>query len=63
MPTTTSFSAEHILLKDRVFNDTVRGLHPLNINVILNGNENWNTEVNVVLFRAMHRYIHTSKRF
>ena len=35
----------------------------LTINVILNGNENWNTEVNVVLFGAVHRYIHTSKRF
>ena len=42
---------------------SVLGFHPLNINVILNGNENWNTEVNVVLFRAVHRYIHTSKRF
>ena len=47
----------------QVFNDTVRGFHPLNISVILNGNENWNTEVNVILFRAVHRYIHTSKRF
>ena len=48
---------------ERQVNDTVRGFHPLNINVILNGNENWNTEVNVVLFRAVHRYIHVSKRF
>ena len=37
-----------------VFNDTVRGFHPLNINGILNGNENWNTEVSMVWFRAVH---------
>ena len=47
----------------QVFNDTVIGFHPLNINVILYGNENWNTEANTVLFRAIHRYIHASKRF
>ena len=29
----------------QVFNDTVRGFNPLNIKKILNGNENWNTEV------------------
>ena len=43
------------------FNDTVRGFHPLNINVILYGNEKWITEANMVLFRAVHRYIHASK--
>ena len=63
MPTTTSFNAENILLKDRFFNNTVRSFYPLNINVILNGNENWNTEANVVLFSSVHRYILVSKRF
>ena len=32
----------------QVFNESVRGFHPQIINVILNGNENSNTEVNVV---------------
>ena len=50
MPTTT-FSVQ---------NGTVRGLHPLNINVILYGNENWNSEANMVLLKAVHRYIHAS---
>ena len=43
----------------QVFNDTVRGFQSLNINVILYGNENWNSEANMTLFRALHRYIHT----
>ena len=47
----------------QAFNDTVIGCHPLNINVILYGNKNWNTGANMVLFRAVHRYIHASKRF
>ena len=55
------FQCRKYSVKRQVFNDTVRGLHHLNINVILSGFENWNTEVNVVLFRAVHRYIHTSK--
>ena len=46
----------------QVFNDTVRVFQPLTINLILFGNENWNTETNMVLFRVIHRYIHTSKR-
>ena len=57
------FQCRKYTVERQVFNDTVRGFHPLNIILILNDNENWNTEVNVVLFRAVHRYIHTSKRF
>ena len=57
------FQCRKYTVERQVFIDTVRGFHPLNINMILNGNVNWNTEVNVVLFRAVHRYIHTSKRF
>ena len=47
----------------QVFNDTVIVFQPITISLILFGNENWNTETNVVLFRAIHRYIHASKRF
>ena len=57
------FQCRKYTAERQVFNDTVRGFHPLNINDILNGNKNWNTEVNVALFRVVHRYIHTSKRF
>ena len=57
------FICRKYTVERQVFNDTVRGFHPRNINVILYGNENWKTEVNVVLFRAVHRYKHTSKRF
>ena len=47
----------------QVFNDTVREFQPLTINLILFGSENWNIETNMVLSRAIHRYIHASKRF
>ena len=47
----------------QIFNDTVREFQPLTINLILFGSENWNVETNMVLFRAIHRYIHASKRF
>ena len=57
------FQCRKYSVERQVFNDIVRGFHPLNINVILNGNKDWNTEVNVVLFRAVHMYIDTSKRF
>ena len=49
--------------KKQVFNDTVREFHPLTIHLILFGSENWNIETNMVLFRAIHRYIHASKCF
>ena len=47
----------------QVFNDTVREFQPLTINMILFGSENWNIDTNMVLFRAIHRYIHASKLF
>ena len=34
------FQCRKYTVERQVFNDTVRGFHPLNINVILNGNEN-----------------------
>ena len=46
-----------------VSNDTVREFQPLTINLILFGSDNWNNETNMVLFRAIHRYIHASNRF
>ena len=46
----------------QVFNDTVWDFQPLTINLILFGTENGNIETNMVLFRAIHRYIHASKR-
>ena len=57
------FQCRKYSVERQVFNNTVIDFHPLNINVILYGNENWNTEANMVLFRAVHRYIHASKRF
>ena len=44
-------------------NDTVRVFQPLSIDMILCGNFNLNMENNIVLFRAVHRYIHATKRF
>ena len=35
----------------------------LSIDMILCGNYNLNKDNNVVLFRAVHRYIHATKRF
>ena len=57
------FQCRKYSVERQVFNDTVICFHPLNINVILYGNEYLNTEANMVLFRAVHRYIHASERF
>ena len=57
------FQCGEYSVERQVFNDTDIGFHPLNINVVLYGNGNWNTEANMILFRAVHRYIHASKRF
>ena len=46
----------------QVFNDKVMDFQPLTINLILFGSESWNIETNMVLFRAIYRYIHASKR-
>ena len=53
------FQCRKYSVERQVFNDTVIGFYPLNINMILY----WNTEEIMVLFRAVHRYIHASKRF
>ena len=50
-------------MERQVFNDTVRVFQPLSIDMILCGNFNLNMENNIVLFRAVHRYVHTTKRF
>ena len=57
------FQCRKYSVERQVFNDTNIGFHPLYINVIFHGNGNWNTEANMVLFRAVHRYIRASKRF
>ena len=49
------FQCRKYSVERQVFNDTVMGFRPLNIHVILYGNENCNTEANLVLFRAVHR--------
>ena len=56
------FQCRKSCVERQVSNHTDRGFHPLNINVILYGNENWNTEANIVLLMAVHRYKHDSKR-
>ena len=45
-------------MERQVFNDTVRVFQPLSIDMILCGNFNLNMENNIVLFRAVHRYIY-----
>ena len=45
----------------QVFNDIV-SFQPLCINLFLFGNENWNIETNIVLFRSVCGYIHVTKR-
>ena len=44
-------------MERQVFNDTVRVFQPLSIDMILCGNFNLNMENNIILFRAVHRYI------
>ena len=56
MPSITSFIQYFTIDELQVLNDTVRVIQPLIINLILYGNEDWNTETNLVLFRAFHRY-------
>ena len=57
------FHCRKFTLERQVFNDTVRVFQPLSIDMILYGNFNLNMENNIVLFRAVQRYIHATKRF
>ena len=57
------FHCRKFTMEWQVFNDTVRVFQPLSIDMILWGNFNLNMENNIVLFRAVHRYIHATKRF
>ena len=57
------FHCRRYTIKRQVFNKTVRMLQPLSINLILFCNENWNFETNIVLFRAVQRYILVTKLF
>ena len=57
------FHCRRFTIERQVFNDTVRVIQPRSINQIIFGNENWHFETNIVLFRAVHRYIQVTKRF
>ena len=57
------FHCRKFTMERQVFNDTVRVFQPLSIDMILCGNFNLNMENNVVLFRAVHRYIHATRLF
>ena len=57
------FNCRKFTIVRQGFNDTVRVFQPLSIDMILCGNYNLNMENNIVLFRAVHRYIHATKRF
>ena len=57
------FHCRKFTMERQAFNDTVRVFQPLSIDMILCGNFNLNMENNIVLFRAVHRYIHATKRF
>ena len=57
------FRCKRYTTERQVFNDTVRVLQSLSINLILYGNEDLNFETNIVLFRAIQRYIQVIKRF
>ena len=54
------FHCRKFTIERQVFIDTVRGFQPLSIDMILCGNFNLNMENNIVLFRAVHRYIHAT---
>ena len=56
------FHCIKIIDERQVFIDTVRVFQPLTTNLTLFGSENWNAETYLVLFRAIHIYIHASKR-
>ena len=51
------FHCRKFTIKRQVFNDTVRVFRHLSIDMILCGNYN----LNMVVFRAVHRYIHATK--
>ena len=57
------FHCRKFTIERQVFNDTIKVLQPLSIGMILCGNFNLNMENNIVLFTAVHRYIHATKRF
>ena len=57
------FQCRKYSVERQVFYDTIRGFWPLNINTIIYGNENWNSEASMVFFRSVHRYKHAYKRF
>ena len=57
------FHCRKFTIERQILNNTVRVFQPLSIDMILFGNFNLNMENNIVLFRAVQRYIHATKRF
>ena len=57
------FHCRKFTIERQVFNDTVRVFQSFSIDMILCGNYNLNMKNNIVFFRAVHRYIHSTKRF
>ena len=57
------FHCRTFIIERQVLDYTVRVFEPLSIDMILCGYYNLNMENNIVLFRAVHRYIHATKRF
>ena len=57
------FHCRKFTIERQVFNDTIRVFQSISIDRILCGNYNFNMENNIVLFRAVYRYIHATKRF
>ena len=57
------FHCRKFTLERQIFNDTVRVFQALSIDIIPCGNYNLNMKNNIVLLRAVQRYIHATKRF
>ena len=57
------FQCRKYSVERQVFHDTIRGFWPLNINMIIYGNENWNSEASMVFFKSVHMDKHAYKRF
>ena len=57
------FKSRKYCVERQVFSDTISDFQPLNIIVILYDNGNWNSDVHMVLFGSVYRYIHAAKGF
>ena len=57
------FTCNHYRNERLIFFEAVRGFQPLNIKLLLLGNDTLNNTSNVTLFRAVHEYIKNTKIF